>query len=555
MNSVNSLDALFDLSATTASSSPIINSEDTDVSNVICEAEPSNDELLLNHNNAINIGDASPTISPQQASANNKKRTRATPEQLAILEDTFKTNTSPNSKVREALAEKVSMSERSIQIWFQNRRAKMKAVQKRAHLMINQESLNHFMTCMPPSYGNIYPFRMPIHQHPQRIALPNVAFSAGMRPQPNISNNQPQPQQQYTPPLQQYSPPQEFITPSAFNNTSVTLMPCETLTIGTWRRILTIQEPKDLLCYYTLPQDLITYHITNDNTHFKMEFPFIDITSIEYRPIDESTSQLAIEVKDTPRFFMESPHGKWNMCKDFTEDRQASRHMRHVIKGRSAFMKPALIKLMQDNSDLAKVVTILDSPNNASYPSPSSSITDSQINNAVNCDNKNIINNDIMMGLQQLQQNNDQPLRRSSFPVPANNNNSFINGNSINNDNGLCINGLSMNNNSSSANELLQNIHRLRRSASVPLTPNNVFDSSPTIIQSSPLLNQHPFVGFQSSHNLSHLQMDSETSTILSDEQIAASMISFNDDTSFMNGMNLEDPWGSDIASFLLDTC
>ncbi|RGB29115.1 homeobox domain-containing protein, partial [Rhizophagus diaphanus] len=55
-----------------------------------------------------------------------KKRTRATPEQLAILEDTFKTNTSPNSKVREALAEKVNMSERSIQIWFQNRRAKMK---------------------------------------------------------------------------------------------------------------------------------------------------------------------------------------------------------------------------------------------------------------------------------------------------------------------------------------------------------------------------------------------------------------------------------------------
>jgi len=40
------------------------------------------------------------------------------------------------------------------------------------------------------------------------------------------------------------------------------------------------------------------------------------------------------------------------MCKDFTEDRQASRHLRHVIKGRSAFMKPALIKLMQDDADL-----------------------------------------------------------------------------------------------------------------------------------------------------------------------------------------------------------
>ncbi|ORY20187.1 Homeodomain-like protein, partial [Neocallimastix californiae] len=53
-------------------------------------------------------------------------RSRATPEQLAILEATFEKNTSPNSKLREALAEKVNMSERSIQIWFQNRRAKVK---------------------------------------------------------------------------------------------------------------------------------------------------------------------------------------------------------------------------------------------------------------------------------------------------------------------------------------------------------------------------------------------------------------------------------------------
>jgi hypothetical protein len=78
-----------------------------------------------------NISSQSTTSPSQQMPTNNRKRTRATPEQLAILEETFKTNTSPNSKVREALAEKVNMSERSIQIWFQNRRAKMKAMQKR----------------------------------------------------------------------------------------------------------------------------------------------------------------------------------------------------------------------------------------------------------------------------------------------------------------------------------------------------------------------------------------------------------------------------------------
>ncbi|KAI8816610.1 homeobox domain-containing protein, partial [Fimicolochytrium jonesii] len=54
------------------------------------------------------------------------KRARATPEQLAILEETFKTHPSPNAHLRELLSHKVQMSERSVQIWFQNRRAKVK---------------------------------------------------------------------------------------------------------------------------------------------------------------------------------------------------------------------------------------------------------------------------------------------------------------------------------------------------------------------------------------------------------------------------------------------
>ena len=51
----------------------------------------------------------------------NKKRQRATPEQLAVLEDAFEVNSSPNAKVREVIAERIRMTERSVQIWFQNR--------------------------------------------------------------------------------------------------------------------------------------------------------------------------------------------------------------------------------------------------------------------------------------------------------------------------------------------------------------------------------------------------------------------------------------------------
>jgi len=57
---------------------------------------------------------------------NPKKRNRTTPEQLLILEEAFLKNPTPTSQVRDAIAEKVEMSSRSVQIWFQNRRAKLK---------------------------------------------------------------------------------------------------------------------------------------------------------------------------------------------------------------------------------------------------------------------------------------------------------------------------------------------------------------------------------------------------------------------------------------------
>lgn len=51
----------------------------------------------------------------------NKKRQRATPEQLIVLEEAFAVNSSPNAKMREVISAQISMTERSVQIWFQNR--------------------------------------------------------------------------------------------------------------------------------------------------------------------------------------------------------------------------------------------------------------------------------------------------------------------------------------------------------------------------------------------------------------------------------------------------
>ena len=58
------------------------------------------------------------TLTQQQK---NQKRQRATQDQLMTLEREFNKNPTPTAMVRERIADEINMTERSVQIWFQNR--------------------------------------------------------------------------------------------------------------------------------------------------------------------------------------------------------------------------------------------------------------------------------------------------------------------------------------------------------------------------------------------------------------------------------------------------
>jgi LAS superfamily LD-carboxypeptidase LdcB len=58
------------------------------------------------------------TLTQQQK---NQKRQRATQDQLVTLEQEFNKNPTPTAVVRERIAAEINMTERSVQIWFQNR--------------------------------------------------------------------------------------------------------------------------------------------------------------------------------------------------------------------------------------------------------------------------------------------------------------------------------------------------------------------------------------------------------------------------------------------------
>lgn len=55
-----------------------------------------------------------------------KHRRRTSKDQFQVLEGSFQENSKPNATVRRTLAGKLGMTPRAVQVWFQNRRAKMK---------------------------------------------------------------------------------------------------------------------------------------------------------------------------------------------------------------------------------------------------------------------------------------------------------------------------------------------------------------------------------------------------------------------------------------------
>uniref|UniRef100_A0A8C4K237 HESX homeobox 1 n=1 Tax=Dromaius novaehollandiae TaxID=8790 RepID=A0A8C4K237_DRONO len=65
-----------------------------------------------------------------------RPRTAFTRNQIEVLENVFKLNSYPGIDIREELARKLDLDEDRIQIWFQNRRAKLKRSHRESQFLM-----------------------------------------------------------------------------------------------------------------------------------------------------------------------------------------------------------------------------------------------------------------------------------------------------------------------------------------------------------------------------------------------------------------------------------
>ncbi|KAK4048181.1 hypothetical protein OIV83_004886 [Microbotryomycetes sp. JL201] len=128
-------------------------------------------------------GNAPTSVAPAYDPFRTKQRRRTTTEQLKILETHFDRNHKPDINLRKALAERLDMTPREIQVWFQNRRAKIKKLREKAEkaesMSIGQPML-HTAPSQSPESPTAYPSLplLPRPMGPITLAEPTHLYRA-----------------------------------------------------------------------------------------------------------------------------------------------------------------------------------------------------------------------------------------------------------------------------------------------------------------------------------------------------------------------------------------
>lgn len=285
---------------------------------------------------------------------NQQKRTRASGEILEYLMNEFAKNSNPTTAMRKEISNKTGMPERSVRIWFQNRRAKARKMEK-----LNQKDSN------PSSAGggegdsqNTENTGFLNEQNPSQSQPLSEPLNRAHSQSPNTA------QRDMKGVLSQMN-----TLPIEING-KYYVIECKSLSVGNWQRIrsgyvkeeslktLTNLSPRllseimattDLLVILSKKDKELNYFFSgvfqNEKVLFRIFYPLVNILKCSllnqtqqmnnnenYNP-EYNETLLQIELGATPQFavhFLRDPAtgkenaNQWSICEDFSEGQQVA---------------------------------------------------------------------------------------------------------------------------------------------------------------------------------------------------------------------------------------
>ncbi|KAJ3412398.1 hypothetical protein HDV05_000818 [Chytridiales sp. JEL 0842] len=322
-----------------------------------------------------------------------RRRVHASKEQLAFLEAAFQACQKPNSKARIEICKSIRMNTRSVQIWFQNRRAREKKIQQGtlppgSGALSRRGSLDSLCddfdlaTCtdndssFDDSSFDDFTETSPTMSTTSTSAPSLLATDDFLLPASSSSTTSPPPSTTYNPATKTRQRSMSFPTISTLTGFQPTLtthfetenvannsqdpsslffgvntlvgiqqssfrLSTSSLVIGSWRRMSV--TPQDLICEIDYTSKVLRWTVVEASFSFKMEVSFADIVdasldnSSEDSQEEKGESTLTVEVCAVPTFSKEVKLADGTSvfipCEDFTEGLQASSVPLHVLRG------------------------------------------------------------------------------------------------------------------------------------------------------------------------------------------------------------------------------